>query len=312
MKKEIWVFGSHDGHEYGDNSKALFEYASSQKDVKAVWLAKSTKVVNEVKSNGFKAFSFFSLSGIYHAFFSKKNIVSHSLSDLPTYAFLRSRCKKNIQLWHGTPLKRLDVGNKRSLFNKVIRYIFLVILGSEYNLVTVSTSQTKEVLAKFFNVNQSVVKITGYPRNDSLLIQNNKSNVHKLLNIKQNSKLIFYMPTFREYSQDDKTFNLFIKYGFNFTKMESFLREQNAHLIIKLHPRDYKHTKKVLKGIRDRSNLISIIKPGYEHVDLYKLLNASKDFVLFFLFLFLFCAKCSRLIKELSAYIKISLRLCFF
>ncbi len=273
-ENNIWVFGSHSGKDYADNSKALFEYASKQDKIRAVWLTRSDNILNRIRDLNYEVYKFYSLRGIYCALVSKCVILSYSYDDVSVFAYLLAKFKKIIQLFHGVPLKKLEIEASRGFLNKIIRKILWFIMGKRYDLIISTTPKVKNIFANFFKVKSDIVVTTGYPRNDILADNKIDLGMYSKLNFRENSKIILYMPTYRDYSQDDPNFNLFFKYKFDIQKLETILKNKKAELVIKLHHRDYKYVEKILTGLNQYER-VHFISPKHGSIDTYNLVKIA-------------------------------------
>ena len=240
----IWVFGSMRGEKYIDNAKYLYEYIHKNTDIQAIWISRNEIIVNELNNRGFTAYSQFSKKGKYYASKAKIAIVTHrggysDISDLPFFRFTKET--KIIQLWHGIPLKKIafddkifsfthDEDNltykiKSSIKNTLFPFLNYV---HKPSLILSLSEETQTIFSKAFYVNKKNVRITGYPRNDILL----KNYI--IDPIKKQKTKVIYMPTFR--GSVNSNFDLFLNYGFDTDKLDSFLEKKNMTLDIKLHP----------------------------------------------------------------------------
>lgn len=227
-KDNIWIFGSHNGNGFGDNSRSLFEYLSLEKKegVRPIWLTKDRKILSSIQSKKFEAYHFFSIRGVYYSLICKIVIISHSFLDVGLIPFLFPKKIKIIQLWHGTPLKKLE--NFRFTFLKQkLMDLFLLYIERDCDLLFSATELNSEIYKRKFNVLNEQIKITGQPRNDVLCSGNRVNN---------KEKIVLFMPTWREYDTEFSFFS--IKCGFNLCMINNFLNKHNARLIIKMHHAD--------------------------------------------------------------------------
>jgi len=223
--EKIWIFGSSNGLGYSDNSKALFEYVSKNKEnIRAIWLTKQIKTKQEINSKGYESYLFYSRKGVYFGLIAKVLVISTSFLDLNLPAYGLPKNKKIIQLWHGTPLKKLG-RFQFSLLKSLLLRLFLNYLGRDCDLVISTTPLNRTIYAEQFNIDEHNIKLTGQPRNDALINQTKLRGQSK-------EKIFLYLPTWREY---DSNFDFFIKYNFDPKKINSFLHKNNSRLIIKFH-----------------------------------------------------------------------------
>lgn len=125
-----------------------------------------------------------------------------------------------VNLWHGTPLKK--IGNLESGLEK-IDYNF-------FSFVVASSPMYKPIMAKIFGCDETNVEVLGNPRNDELFAE----DVQTDRKIRESyDKLILWMPTYREYDED---YVVSILKKDKLQQLNNKLKEGNSKLIIKLHP----------------------------------------------------------------------------
>lgn len=146
------------------------------------------------------------------------------------YPIKPSKNQVVVNLWHGTPLKK--IGNLEKGLENV-----------DYNFFTkVLTSSTmyKPIMAKIFGCSESSVEVMGNPRNDELF----KANKLWDTAIRRGSnKVILWLPTYREY---DDEFVISSLNGDDLQQLNEYLKNINSRMIVKLHPlqtADIKDTK---------------------------------------------------------------------
>ena len=221
--KNIWVFGSWFGNDYADNSKALYEFSCKHGDVRSIWLTKNYGVYNQLKSEGRTVFFTYSIKGYYYSVRAKYIFVSTGIHDVNKYTSIR---KHKIQLWHGTPLKKILADDKYTFQKKVFwKKIILPFNYIKYNTIIAPSEIVKNIFLSAF-LEYGEIKILGYPRNDILVNENNSDE-----------KIIMYLPTHRGIGNEKikKLFNDFDIRGF-----DTLLKTINYKLFIKLHYYDLK------------------------------------------------------------------------
>jgi CDP-glycerol glycerophosphotransferase (TagB/SpsB family) len=250
----IWIFGSPLGQKFADNSKYLFLYVTTtHPDITCVWLSRNTDVIEKLKKKGYSAYHVSSLKGILHSLRAGCVIVSASLWDVNRSLI---RGAKVVQLWHGTPLKRLLVSseyrfrNHKLMFRlwQFLRSLMVSIFGFELEHfdITIATSQESRttMLTAFdmlpgFRSNKNVV-VTGYPRNDVLLdawwSDDDCPYLEKIKSVVDFTFVICYLPTWRRQDIGRKR-DLLFDYGFDIDEVEALLTRINAILIMKVHER---------------------------------------------------------------------------
>jgi CDP-glycerol glycerophosphotransferase (TagB/SpsB family) len=179
---------------------------------------------------------FYSARGMYFSFIAKVIFVSRTWNDMPLTAFLFPRNKLYVQLWHGTPLKKLEFLLKGTLVAALLKKILQQYMKRKYDFVISSTEANRNIYHNVFSIDLKNIAVLGQPRNDILM---NKSKGISFG--KKRKKKILYMPTWRSYSFDYFSTEL----GFSFKRMNSYLEKNNSQLFIKLHFHEQKKRLKV-------------------------------------------------------------------
>jgi len=239
---KLWVFGSWSGKRYSDNPRYLFEYVQRKKDIKTIWITKNKELIPPIRRSANNAFLSLSPLGIYYMLRAGVAIVSFSLMDLNS-VLLSGSFKVN--LWHGTPMKTLNFDDKkyedegytkkkaRKIIHSLIPYIRAI---KTYDLILATSDYSKSIMASSFAVAISSVQVLGYPRNDVLFDENHSSGYMEKLKKKYGCKnILAYLPTYRSSDDRGEDFELFSKYRFDREEMETFLKETDSILLIKLH-----------------------------------------------------------------------------
>lgn len=228
----IWVFGSWGGRSYNDNSKYLFQYVNERNSCKAYWLTKNRILIKKLRAEKLPCHHMYSLKGILLALRAGAAVLSRTKSeDLPIY--LSPRKTKIIQLWHGTPLKKLGRDSnsyrKESLIKNLLRKSLFPHAGNQCETFIVSSKDVAKIIESAYGniIGKSGIKVTGYPRNDALFREWESKEESESLNI-------IYMPTFRDNSRNAS--DLFIDHGFECELIEKKLKYRNIYIDIKLHP----------------------------------------------------------------------------
>ncbi|MFB9974388.1 CDP-glycerol glycerophosphotransferase family protein [Allobacillus sp. GCM10007489] len=186
---------------YKGNSKYLFDYLTKQAHPYQIFIATKNKSVPgylRVKPRSLK---------FYEYLYSSEIVIAESWIPLD---FRKREDSKWIQLWHGTPFKKLlfDSNEKNILTkNKLhkrnkqrdIRRWDYLIADSEF---------AKQKLSKSFLFNPENIMTTGYPRvqwlKDNIVNTNLIEELKAELNIPINKKVILYTPTWRDYNHKTK------------------------------------------------------------------------------------------------------------
>lgn len=239
--KNIWVFGSTFGKRFADNPKYFYLYVSQMESsrTRAIWITKNREVFNELQKNGYEAYLMKSLKGIYYSLRAGVYFFDNYTKDI---CFWLSGRAIKINLWHGIPLKKIQMDNQfdkvRHPENKLKKaYWFIRRLSDEKpsHYVLATSKALVPIFSSAFNTNK--VLIANYPRNDNLLVKKydtiySDEELESLAMIQSGkwNKVLLYMPTFR--NTEEKFFDIItIEY------LVEYLKKNNILMCVKLHPK---------------------------------------------------------------------------
>lgn len=283
-RNNIWVFGARQGSAFAENAKHLFLYVQkNHPEIKCIWLSRSKQVIKDLKSEGYKSFKTHSFLGYYYTILAKVVFVTSLKfvpSDLNFYVWNEKTIK--IQLWHGSPIKKIIYDNpnanfsKNKLFDRILRFFFpfyKYLSLVKFNKAIAASQQVQKILMSAFNMKKEDILITGYPKNDYVL--NNAKNFE--LKEKQVKKIVF-MPTWREGS-----FDIFSdKYKWDILKLDLFCKNNNIVLDIKLHPYSYNQIKGLRKNLKNCLNINLLeIADIYDVIHEYDILITDYSSIIF-------------------------------
>lgn len=220
--ENIWIFGAWFGEKYADNSRYLFEFVNKyHPEIRAVWITKNSNIVNNLNQNGYEVYKAYSIKSILIGLKAKCSIFVHS-NNVDNLLFLNNPKTKNIQLWHGTPLKKIGFDDKFTKYNfcRIKFMLFPFLEDKDDMMISLSEIDRKNFYTAFKTSN---ILITGYPRND-ILFSNKKDKKYSII----------YLPTFRDNIGDK--IDLFSNYNFDIEKWNEILSKNNITLNIKMHP----------------------------------------------------------------------------
>lgn len=273
--KHLWVYGSTFGRRFADNPKYLYLYTTQfeQNDIESVWISHKKEIVSMLNENGYEAYYYRSLKGIWKCLRAGIYIFDNYSKDI---SFWLSGGAVKLNLWHGTGNKKINYDNK---FDKVRHpnniwerfKTFPRRLSDEkpYHYTLATSNMMANIFKSAFNTDLNHIVVGGYPRNDILFndipIKNIYSAEEKKIikeieeNQRDGYKIIYYMPTFR--ASESMFFDVM-----DLEKFNTFLKENRYIFYIKLHP------KSVLK---ERFSIISYsnIKNIDTNVDTYAILK---------------------------------------
>ena len=219
LLKNIILFESNP--DFSDNSRAVFDELIKHgynKNNKLVWLVSSKEDFIDIHENNVEFINYSDTKTIRKYQFLAKYII-----DCNKFVDKKNKYQYRIHLTHGAPIKFV-----REYCDKCGN-IDLVIAISDY---------FKNITSELFHVSKSKVVITGYPRNDILLRNNNYVFYPEL----KRRKTICWLPTYRNHINSSSGKNLF-PYGIpavkslnELKKLDKILEDEKTLLIIKLHP----------------------------------------------------------------------------
>lgn len=234
MLRKLIVFSSYP--DYTDNSYGLFKHMikhEKMKNYQYIWLvnAANIKILKEkmkkkYKDKNIKIIKKNSLKGFFYSLIANYTFFTHGL-----YRKIRLNWFNRINLWHGMPLKNIEIldGKEKVHYQK--------------NMIATSEIFQKKI-CQCFEIEREKVLITGQPRNDMLF---ETSEFYKKMKIddKSYNKIIIYLPTYRKSINGEKRIDGFYqndKLGIikmeEISKLNKNLLRNNNLMIIKLHPMD--------------------------------------------------------------------------
>lgn len=221
--KTLIVFGTHT-NSFSGNIKSLFLTEEDSK-YKKVFISDNKKLVALLNTQGYEAYTKLSLQAIWHSLRAGTYIYSGFPSDIN---FWLSSGVKYINVWHGTPIKKIErdvTTGKYSLKNKYT-WIFKILkpyLLTKPDILLVSSAYEEKHFLSAFGVDAGTVYRAFPPRLNLLL--NTELPI-------QNKKNILYVPTWR----DDHSFS-YIQH-IELKSFNDFLQQNSMIFYIKLHPSD--------------------------------------------------------------------------
>ena len=145
------------------------------------------------------------------------------------YPIKPSKKQTVINLWHGTPLKRIGHLEKGC---ENIDYDF-------FSKVLTSAPMYKPIMADIFGCTENRVEVMGNPRNDEMFKKDRIKDDY----IKGGAgKLILWLPTYREY---DEGFIISILNKDELNSLNTYLMDNNIKMIVKLHPLQIADTQEI-------------------------------------------------------------------
>lgn len=239
----IWVFGEWFGKRCCDNSMYFANYmAQNHPDIKCVWIArKGTDLSNlDKKINVYEI-------GERETNIIVKNahiiIMNQGFLDVLENTLVPGG-PISVNFWHGVPWKKIGLdGFEQS--NKLKRFYYSLqtkVLSSDYYLSL--SDDFSSILRSACGAKRNKIIQAGYPRNSLFYnpsqITECKDKLIKYINKKQRgietsqaTKIITYMPTFRD--KTDKNFSFFDMGSDELSRLKTILEGNDAIIIQKAH-----------------------------------------------------------------------------
>ena len=168
-----WVVGS--GFGVADGGLAVARGALGREpSLRLVWLASSAEEVRAARSAGFDAELKGSLRGLWETLRAGVVVVTHGFGDVNRYGTSGAVV---VQLWHGSPLKRLHLDSPAALRLPVLggwapaRRLMAALYRRGTSRISVLPAGSDTVaadLARAFGLTPDAVPVTGEPRTDVL------------------------------------------------------------------------------------------------------------------------------------------------
>jgi len=272
-KDNLWIFGAWFGKRYSDNPRSVFEYVKkNHPDINAIWLTRNKNILKIIRKYGFKAKLTYSIAGIWIALRARVGIINQSIGDINLFA---SGKLKIIQLWHGTPLKKIMFDTDISFWKPhTLKRLLFPFIDYEFSkqMFIVPSETVRNIFSGAFRVSSDKIKVIGYPRNDVFFNFKPKSLplIAFIESFKKERKVGIYLPTHRLEGDISFTDNM-VK---NLSELNSKLENRNIFLIVKYH---YYHQNLTADSVSGLKN-IKIISDEDITGDIYSILPLT-DFL---------------------------------
>ncbi|MGZ4912324.1 MAG: CDP-glycerol glycerophosphotransferase family protein [Halobacteriota archaeon] len=170
----VWVFGSWIGEKYTDNSKYLFEYVNEHHPtIRAIWLTRNRTTRDRIRNRGYEAHLITSGMGLFARLVSGVWVISKEMHDVNASFVWPLGRVKIVQLWHGTPLKKIGyddphdptVNRERPLPR--FQALLLNAMATARDMYIAPSPEVQARMAEAFRLPRERVEVTGYPRNDA-------------------------------------------------------------------------------------------------------------------------------------------------
>jgi len=238
-KKNIWIFGAWNGDRYSDNSKYLYEYVlKNHPEIRAIWITKNKSLFSRIAG---EAYLLHSLKSVYYTAIAGHVFVTSGKKDINS---LFTNGAKMVHLWHGNPIKKIGLDDSYSpansfTYSKIVKNFFPAYYEFNYDYVIANSDYFAKIFSSAFGVTSEQILTTGCPRNDTFFSKTPSAFNSSLRKKFGDSKIVYYLPTFRSHKNVSSLFNL---PSYDSEKVNAFLKEKNLVLVNKGHYVDNKLT----------------------------------------------------------------------
>ncbi|TVP77892.1 MAG: hypothetical protein EA353_09485 [Puniceicoccaceae bacterium] len=238
VQRRLWIFGSRQGTSFSENPKHLYLYLCEQRpEIKALWVTKKWSVLRELKGRGLPCVYAYSPAGYYYSARAECVFFSHTkktITDFNDYVTTRKTIR--VQLWHGTPMKKIGTESPRQKFRafellvgKVFRSLFPFLNNRfGYDKFLAPSIETSKSFKSAFNLSDIDFLFCGYPKNDVWLARSSQPVIRK-------RRRVVYMPTWRNSDWVDD-FQLVRDYEFSIQRLEEFCEINSIDFFFRFHP----------------------------------------------------------------------------
>ena len=236
----LWVFGEWMGNRICDNSLYFVNYiAQNHPEIKPVWISKKNvdtilldPSVHRVEMDTTESQEVLKRAGVA--------IMNQGRVDFSVGADFNCDGAITVNLWHGVPWKLIGADMARNQKNiQKIKTVYAHWIQKPTLTVALSEDFAQIIGRAFFVKDGNVIR-TGYPRNsifyNSETMEKCRTKAMNLLYaqglaVTDNTKIITYMPTFRDNTQDVFSF----KKLDNDPKLCAILQKHNAVIVQRAH-----------------------------------------------------------------------------
>lgn len=243
-QQDLVLFIGRDRGKFTDNVKHLFLYFNDKddKNLKVYFLTQDENTFKLLNENSLPATYFPGIRSVLKMLRANTVVVDNWNWILGMKYYFLYNARK-VQLWHGLPLKKIELDNKKEI-EKEKSFILKLRngMGGRFPFYDffVSTSEffTDNAFKTAF-ITEGIIE-TGYPRNDCLFNGSNENVwigtdrrcIEKVKGLKENGyRIVVYTPTFREsgngYGLDEIV---------DFDRLSEFAKKNNIHIVMKFHP----------------------------------------------------------------------------
>jgi CDP-glycerol glycerophosphotransferase (TagB/SpsB family) len=284
-KSNRWLFSARQGSAFAENCKYMYLHVSKHHpEVDAIWITKDREIYQTLKEQGLKSCMAYSLKGYWYSMTAGVIFLSHKKMWRPDgNGFAIAGNTLILQLWHGSPIKRLgnsvelrsDSIVSRMIGRAIITLFPFIPKRVSCHRMLASCETVARHLQESFCLEDSEMLISGYPKNDGWLRRVGAAE-------KRERRRAVYMPTFRS-----RDWRLFVDYNFDLDRLNEVCKKKNIDFYIKLHPYSLERIAPIMKHMEGYSNIkYCTVADIYEILDQFDILitdysSISFDYLLF-------------------------------
>lgn len=264
-KRGLWMFGAWFGEKYSDNSRYLYEYAVEDGEIDAFWVTKNNQVVQKLNVKNMPVVHAYSLIGIWIQLRAHLVIMSVNSKDF-YYATVTPRSIQ-IQLWHGTPIKKIgmDIEKGVSKYVNRLRRFFI----DRYDAMISPSMYSDQIFRSAFGLDNSKLIRANYPRCDGFKISElERKTLRYAIGVKEDVALFIYLPTHRKEGRAPGSFKALCE---SLLSVSNRLIDANVRILIKPHPYEMSNARQLNDQIQ---NMLI-----YDEIEIYKLLACSDGLI---------------------------------
>lgn len=227
--------------------------------------------MRELQAKGYPTVFFWSFRGVWSCLRAGYFIVDASIE---TVSFWLSGGAKEILLWHGIPLKKIEQdvtkGNSAEMklwrsrgLSSVLYHVLLPWRFRKPDYMVATSPVFQKIFTSAFGITKERVFVTGFPKNDIYFKDIPGADVGadpevlvKLQQLKKESSLprtILYAPTWRDTGGDS-----FFEKPDVLLRLDEFLAQENLFFFLKLHPLAQAQATVNARGGREYKNIIFV------------------------------------------------------
>lgn len=165
----LWVFGCGSG--VGEGALALYRFVRvADPSLRLVWLTRDREDRERAKVLGIPALPRTHWRGFWTTLRAQVIVITHGYGDVNRYGVAGGFV---VQLWHGIPLKRIQLDSPVTFRSRLVPDAILRTLyrrqSARISLMPAASEVSAERLRTAFNLPSNRVMVTGDPRDDSVL-----------------------------------------------------------------------------------------------------------------------------------------------